>query len=180
VELAAAFALFGSLVAVAVPTFLREFKASRFVEPTQGLAYLGASAIAYGATHGTPRTLPAAFPPSVGLTPSVPPRGHLASDPPGTWTNPTWQALAFPTSGDGFSFADGDPHAFAFGFDSATGATGGADGRAPNTPRATFTAHAHGDLDGDGATSTFEVHGQYTVEGGPVLEPGLYVQAPLE
>ncbi len=173
VELAAAFALFGSLLAVAVPTFVREFKASRFVEPTQGLAYLASSAVGYAALHGGPKAVPLAFPRSVGLTPIAPPRGRLVSDPPGTWTDATWQALRFPTTGDGFAFADGDPHAFAFAFDSATTGSG-------PTARATFVAHAHGDLDGDGATSTFEVRGGYSPEAGASVEPGMHVEAPLE
>ncbi len=169
VELAAGFALFGSVLAVAVPTLLRELKASRLAEPTEGLAAIVTGALAYASTHAGPTTVPLAFPKSVGLTPSSPPRGQLVADPPGTWNDPTWAALRFPTVGTGYAFADGDPHAFAFAFDST-----------PSATRSTFVAHAHGDLDGDGATSTFEVRGYDTAGEGPVAVPGMHVEAELE
>jgi hypothetical protein len=42
-------------------------------------------------------------------------------------------------------------------------------------------ATAHGDLDGDTVTSTFEVHGHdATGEPGPVIEPGMVVSAEVE
>ncbi len=173
VEIAAAISLSASLLGVAVPTFVRDFKASRLVEPTEGLAAIGAGAVAYAVTHAGPKTVLLAFPRSVGLTPSTPARGRLAVDPPGTWSDPTWQALQFPTTGNGFSFADGDPHGFAFAFDNATSGAGLA-------ARSTFVATAHGDLDGDGARSTFELHGHYTAADGPVVEPGMYIEDPLE
>jgi hypothetical protein len=43
-------------------------------------------------------------------------------------------------------------------------------------------AHAHGDLDGNGVVSTFELRG-HDVEGDPggaAVEPGLYVEDKLE
>jgi hypothetical protein len=46
----------------------------------------------------------------------------------------------------------------------------------------TFRAQAHGDLDGDGITSTFEVTGR-SVDGdarGPLLDPGMYIDSELE
>jgi len=97
------------------------------------------------------------------------PRGRLAADPPGTWSDPTWQALHFPTTTSGFAFADDDPHAFSFAFESALA-----------NARSSFIARACGDLDGDGARSTFEVRGHDTQSEGAVIEPGMYVEAPLE
>ena len=166
VEAAVGFALVGSVLAIAVPTFVRELHASRFVEPTQGLATLAAEAVRYASGRSTA----AAFPTSVALAPSVPPRGKLVADPPGTWSDPTWRALAFPS--ERFDFAVGVPHAFAFGFDSTLSAT-----------RSAFVAHAHADLDGDGALSTFEVHGHAAGTGvgeAALVEPGMYVEAALE
>ncbi len=168
-ELAIGFALVGSALAVAVPTFLREVRASRFVEPTEGLAAIAAGAVAYASTSPGSSAISLAFPRSVGLTPSAPPRGHLVADPPGTWADPSWKALRFPPTSGGFAYADGEPHAFAFAFDSTLG-----------VDRSTFVAHAHGDLDGDGAWSTFEVRGHDTATEGPVVEPGMYVEAELE
>jgi hypothetical protein len=87
-----------------------------------------------------------------------------AIDPPGTWDGPTWQALGFRPADEGV------PHAYAFSFDGT---------RSPG--RSTFVAQAHGDLNGNGITSTFEVRGHaYADEGGPVLEQGMYIEAEVE
>lgn len=168
VELAVAFAVVGSSLAIAVPAFVRELKASRFVEPTNGLAALARGAVTYAVAHTTPVSVALAFPRTVGLTPATPPRASLAADPPGTWGDPTWTALGFPSATSG-AFAEGDRHAFAFGFDSVL---------SPN--RSAFVAHAHADLDGDGTLSTFEVRGHATSSEGGVIEPGMYVESPLE
>jgi hypothetical protein len=155
VELAIGAALFGSLMAVAVPAFSRDLHASRFVEPTDGLARLGAGAVAYA-------TVNERFPDSAPLTPSAPPRGTRAADPPGTWEGPTWKALAFQPS------AEGAPHAYAFSFESTAGGTA-------------FVAQARGDLDGDGVLSTFEIRGRAAHDGAPAaVLPGMYVEAELE
>ncbi len=159
VEAAVGVAVVGSVLAVAVPAFVRELAASRFSEPVHGLEHLGAAAVAYSVSRPTEQ----AFPPSAPLTPGSVPRGEQVVDPPALWNAPTWRALDFRPA------LEGDPHAFAFGFDS-TGAAG----------RSTFVAHAHGDLDGDGVTSTFEVRGQATEGAGAALEPGMYVQDEVE
>jgi type II secretory pathway pseudopilin PulG len=167
VEAAIAISVLGSLLAVAVPTFIRELHASRFAEPEQGLASIATAACVYAGTQ--PVASAAAFPRSVGLTPSSPPRGHLAVDPPGTWSDPTWMALHFPVAADGFAFDDGEPHAFSFAFESTF-----ADGKS------TFAADAHGDLDGDGTLSTFEVRGHGGTSGPATTDPDMYVDAELE
>jgi hypothetical protein len=160
VNLAIAFALGGSVLAVAVPAFVREMHASRFAEPIDGLTKIGAGAIAYGKEHPASE----GFPPSVKLTPASPPRGVREADPPGTWDQPTWQELKFRP------VPEGVPHAFAFGFDTV---------RTPG--HSTFVAHAHGDLDGDGIQSTFEVKGTHDADNdGPVLEPGMYIESEVE
>lgn len=160
VEAALVIALGGTLLAVAVPTFVRELHASRFAEPVDGLSRLSAAAIAYA--HDRP---PAeAFPPTAPLTPSSPPRATREVDPVGAWDHPTWQALHFRATPEGV------PHAFAFGFDTT---------RQPG--RSAFVAHAHGDLNGNGVVSTFEVRGHFSVdEGTPILEPGMYVDKEVE
>jgi type II secretory pathway pseudopilin PulG len=156
VELAVGVAILGSLLAVAVPAFSRDLHASRFVEPTDGLARLGAAAVAYAEVNGR-------FPDSAPLTPAVPPRGKREADPPGTWDGPTWKALGFRPS------ADGVPHSYAFSFESTSGG-------------AAFVAQAHGDLDGDGIFSTFEIRGHAKRNDGdkPAVVPGTYVEAELE
>jgi hypothetical protein len=168
VEAALGFAILGSVLAVAIPAFFRDLRSSRFAEPTEGLAALGEAAVAYAAS----RPVGEAFPPSAPLTPPHPPRGAPAVDVPGTWQNPTWLALGFPPlRPSGRAFAEGQPHSFSFGFDSALSPT-----------RSGFVAQAHGDLDGNGVTSTFEIRG-HDVEGDPggaAVEPGLYVEDKLE
>lgn len=99
-----------------------------------------------------------AFPESAPLTPASVPRGKMDVDPPGAWDHPTWKSLAFrPTP-------DGVPHAFSFQVDAK-----------PDE----LTAHAHGDLDGDGATSTFEIRVTRDASGAHVA-PGMYVEAEVE
>jgi hypothetical protein len=161
VEIAIAFALGGSLLAVAVPTCAREIHGSRFVEPVDGLRRIGAGAVAYAQEHA----VGPGFPPSAPMTPSLPPRGRCEPDASGAWDGPAWRALDFRAAPDGV------PHCFAFAFDRAT-----------SPSRSAFRAHAHGDLDGDGITSTFEITGQY-VEGdprGPVIDPGMFVDSEVE
>lgn len=155
VEAAVAIALGGSLLAVAVPAFVHNLSFSRLDEATSGLARLGEHAVA-GASG---KSCDAAFPASAPLTPATVPRGAPAIDPdPDPWQHPTWKALDFRASPPGVA------HSFSFAFDD--------DG-------ATFVAHAHGDLDGDGATSTFEVRG--TCEKGEAkLAPGMYVESETE
>ncbi len=151
-QIAVAISVLGSVLATAVPAFIRDFHASRLAEPVSGLERLGTASVAYGLSHGG--VLPGPAP----LTPATVPRGVLMIEPPGTWDHPTWKALTFEP------LANNAPHAFAFGYDRE-------DTR--------FMAHAHGDLDGDGNVSTFELRG--STSGAVVtLEPGLLVLSEVE
>jgi hypothetical protein len=154
VELAVGAALVGSLLAVAIPTFIRELHASRFVEPIDGLTRIGESAVAHAEDKRR-------FPDSAPLTPPAPPRGKKEVDPPGTWDTPTWKALDFRPA------PEGAPHAYSFAFD------------APK-PNEAFVARARGDLDGDGLLSTFEIRGSIPPGEKPSVAPGMYVESELE
>ncbi|MCL2448977.1 MAG: hypothetical protein FWD17_08530 [Polyangiaceae bacterium] len=158
---AAAVALGASALAVAVPTFARNLRSSRFVEPVGGLERMGAAAVAYAQTHPVAQ----AFPPSVPMTPAIPPRGRCDVDPVEVWDQPTWAALDFRPA------APGEAHCYAFGFDSAL-----------SPSRSTFRAYAHGDLDGDGIPSTFEITGQVNDSDprGPFIDPGMFVDSEVE
>jgi hypothetical protein len=158
VELALAFAVGGSVVAVAVPSFLRNLSASKLTEPVDGLERLVVSAVAYA--DARPQEL--SFPPSAPLTPAEVPRGVRALDPQEAWEHLTWKSL-------GFRFDE--PHAFSFRFDSTF---------EPEARTFHFTATAHGDLDGDGMLSTFEVRGERR-QGQPArVLPGMLVEHEVE
>lgn len=159
VQAAAAVAIGGSVLAIAVPSFVANLHASRMAEAVDGLKRIGTSAVAV-ATLGTPPDRRGTFPAGAPLTPASVPRGAREKDPPGSWDHPTWRAL---------DFSIDHAHAFSFGFDVSTAADGAS----------RFVAHAHGDLDGDGVTSTFEVEG-VAVPGGARLAPGLYVEREVE
>jgi len=160
VELAVAFAVGGSLVAVAVPAVVRNVHASKLVEPVEGVKEIAEGATAYARAHDVPH----AYPPSAPLTPATVPRGTREVDPAGAWDQPSWKAIGFR------AVEEGVPHAFAFALDTADAPT-----------RSTFSAVAHGDLDGDGVTSTFEVKGHDAIgEKGPSIDPGMVVLSELE
>ena len=155
VQIALFIAIGGSVTLVFGLEFMRNLQASRLTEAVSGVNAIATGALAY-AWQKPPAD---AFPPSAPLTPAEVPRGTRVDDPPGTWDHMTWAALGF-----------SKPHAhyFCFAFDSQ---------RSP--ARSTFVARAHGDLDGDGERSTFEVHGEATAEGARML-PGLYVDREVE
>jgi len=155
VEAAVAFALGGSVLAVAIPEFVRGLHASRLAEPVDGLKRIAASAVSVAQDNLSEP----GFPPTVALTPPEVPRGVRADDPPGAWDQPTWRAL-------GFSFDHA--HAFSFSFESSRTAS-----------LAHFRAIAHGDLDGDGVVSTFEIEGEADSTGARIL-PGMYVDREVE
>ncbi len=135
----------GSVLAVFVPAFVRDLRASRLAEPLDGLSQIARNATAIATTEG-------AYPASVGLTPEQVPEGQSVDDPEGTWEHPTWRALDF-----GFDRS----HHFSFAFDSENQRGGMAE----------FTARAHGDLDGDGVFSTFRVSGQVSPGDQAVMFP---------
>jgi len=176
-EAAAIFAVGGSVLAVAVPTFLRNLSASKLAEPMQGLDRMVTNTIAYAARHSQEIS----FPPPAPLTPAEVPRGIPVIDPPDAWQHLTWRALDFgfdpcvrrPPQGDPPTGprSCGTPHAFSFKFDSELD---------PATQVMRFTATAHGDLDGDGNVSTFEVRGE-RVPGQPArVLPGMFIDREVE
>jgi hypothetical protein len=143
VEAAVAMAIGGSVLAAAMPAFVRNLHASRLVEPIDGVSTLAARAVA----RAQGRPIEHAFPTSVGPTPERVPRGERVTDPPGTWDHATWRTLEF-----GFVV----PHSFSFDFESK------------NTPSiATFRVRAQGDLDGDGVLSSFAISGEARAEVAP-------------
>lgn len=158
-EAAIGFAIAGSILMVGVPAFVHELHASKQVEATSGIESMAALTIAYA--QGKPTI--AAFPPSAPLTPSSVPKGTREVDAPGAWEQPTWKAIDF------HPVTEGAPHAYAFELDTVL-----------SPGKSTFRAIAHGDLDGDGTLSTFELRGTADDPGGARVEPGMIVDAELE
>jgi hypothetical protein len=155
VELAATVAVLGSVLAVFVPTFVRNVHASRFAEPQDGLKRIAMRATALAAGE-SPES---AYPESVGLTPAQVPQGKPTTDPAGTWEQNTWRKLDFRLEG---------PHYYSFSFESS---------RAAGVSR--FTAVAHGDLDGDGILSTFSISGESKLGAEPTTGP-IFMQREIE
>jgi hypothetical protein len=160
VQAASLFAAFGSVLAAFVPTFFKNLSASKLSEPIEGLDRIVTHAVAYADAPGRPDEF--AFPPAAPLTPAQVPRGVSVVDPPEAWEHLTWKSLDF-----GFD----RPHAFSFQLDS---------GYEPATGMMRFVATAHGDLDGDGVLSTFEVQGVH-LQGQPArVLPGMYIDREVE
>jgi hypothetical protein len=157
-ELSAAFAIGGSVLAVAVPAFVRNLHASKLSEPIENLDRIVTSAVAYAAAK--PQEI--SFPPSAPLTPAEVPRGVRVVDQPEIWQHLTWKSLDFHID---------EPHAFSFRFDSEVD---------PVTRVMRFSALAHGDLDGDGTLSTFEVRGERVPGQPPRVLPGMFVDRQVE
>jgi len=155
---AAVFGIGGSLVAVAVPAFVRALSASKTTEALSGLESISRVAVSKAASHDQSES----FPPSVGLTPAEVPRGVRAKDPNGTWDHLTWRALSFRIEHE---------HAYSFQFDSSFD-------RLEQVAR--FSSTAHGDLDGDGNLSTFEVRGERRPNEPAKLMAGLLVSREFE
>lgn len=142
-----AVAVVGSVLATALPAFVRNLHASELVEPIDGLNRLASRASALAAS----RPLVEAYPESVPLTPAVVPAGSRVLDPPGTWDHPTWRLLDFQFD---------VPHSYSFSFESKNG-----------QDVASFVARANGDLDGDGSLSEFEIRGETRAGGTPTVGP---------
>lgn len=167
-EFAAVFAVGGSLFAVAVPAFLRNLSASKLTEPIEGLDRMVVSAVAYAASH--PQEI--SFPPPAPLTPAEVPRGVRVVDAPEIWQHLTWRSLRFGFCTDADRAAPTCvPHAFSFKFDSELD---------PVTHVMRFTATAHGDLDGDGMISTFEVRGERAPGQAARVLPGMFIDREVE
>ena len=156
VELAAVVSALSTALAASAPTFLRELQASRMSEAIEGIEQIGAGAIAYSQD----KDLAASFPSPAPLTPSEVPRGVTVEDPPEIWDTPTWTAL---------DFRFDRPHRYAFQFDVV-----------PDPSRIWFQASAHGDLNGDGILSTFQLVGERRVGEDAALVPGLHIHREVE
>jgi hypothetical protein len=155
IEAAALVSLAGCVLAVVVPTFARNVHASYVSEATRGVGDIAARVAMRLEEAQSLDALPEPAP----LTPAQVPRGVRVTDPPGTWSHPTWKAL---------DFAIERAHAYSFAFESERGEGSGK-----------FRALAHGDLDGDAVQSTLSIEGNFSPPGAVKLSP-LDVQNEIE
>lgn len=158
----------GVVLAVFIPTFVRELRTSKTNEAVEQLASLRRSAAAYFAARvpgegGT--ELGRCLPPTAGPTPREPSPEPSEldfhdADTPGY---ATWRALGFRPR---------TPLRYAYTFEPA------ASGCGLRSPEGTYllTLRAEGDLDGDGERSLFEVR-MRADDTGPLVEQGiLYIR----
>lgn len=143
IELMIVVAIIGILAAVAIPAFVKYTRRSKTSEATMNLRRLYDASLTYYADEHSARggqIVPRQFPQTVASTPNAPACQNgaefkIAPDP-AHWVSPSWAALQFSID---------DPSYFQYDYV--------AQGIAAE---AAFTAGAHGDLDCDGAFSTFE------------------------
>ena len=145
IELMIVVAIIGILAAVAIPAFLRYIKQSKTAEATANIEKIAKGAIAYFEKNHVERgvdgkskekqfPLSATEPAAIAAFCAA---GSQKVSPEGLFTDDSWAAL---------NFSMGDP--FQFQYEWISKGAGNA---------ATFTAGAHGDLDCDTVTSTFEI-----------------------
>lgn len=156
VEVAFGIMVLGILAAVAVPTFLGYAARSRTAEAPRYLAAIALAEVTYF-NHSAERP---------DATGTMPPRQFLATEPcpegppaptrrPGNWNAGAWPYLGFTVE---------EPVYYTYQVTSSGAGAG-----------ATATVVAHGDLDGDGITSTFLRTLTVDPNGAPVQGPLLYL-----
>jgi prepilin-type N-terminal cleavage/methylation domain-containing protein len=159
VELMVVVVILGVLAAVASAAFTRYVKRSKTTEATVNLQAIYHGQVTYY-DLSSERFGEADFV-VAGVTPGAPPGAAKYPANITLWTaDPAWTAL-------GFSLATGHYYAY-----EVTGPGGGGPGPMPSLgPGDSFTALAHGDLDGDGTPSEFTVGGTIAPSGELQREP---------
>ncbi len=149
VEAALIVCLIGVVLAVFIPTFVRELRTSKTSEAVESLQQLSQRAAAYFETPWPREVGPAAIrclPPTAGPTPRAPTEDpeHIEFQSVETPGHETWRALAFQPEVD---------VRYAYTFEPA------ASGCGLRSPEGSYllTVRAEGDLDDDGERSLFEL-----------------------
>ncbi len=161
IELMIVVAIIGILAAVAIPAFMKYIKKSKTSEAREFVKKIYDGARSYymdtNATGNSITTglIPPQFPLAQPVTPTDTTQccqsGGKCQPTAAWWATPQWTALKFSVD---------DPHYYAYEYASANGGT-----IPPNTQplingSMNFTALAYGDLDCDGAFSTFSMYGE--------------------
>ena len=167
IESALLISVVGVVAAVSIPTFVRSLELSKFSEASHQLASLHAAAAAYYAER---RDIGGArvhcLPEAAGPTPAKPTVQPTRTD---FAAVPAWQAIGFaPTEELRFRYSYVPEPA---GCHSTA--------QLPS-PAPSFTLRAEGDLDGDGAYSTFERTAHATAPGQLVSGPVMRIRDRVE
>jgi type II secretory pathway pseudopilin PulG len=166
-EITAVVCALGVILAVAVPTLARSVRASKVAEASEQLDALYRAAAAY---YAVPRGEAGGhcLPESAGPTPELPNAAPSAVDfAAASSGSETWQALGFLPQ---------LPLRFRYSFMPSVAGCGLPRGAPPHR----LVLRAEGDLDGDGALSTFERHATIDSGGRLPAEPVLHVHDRIE
>lgn len=168
VEAALIVCLVGIVLAVFIPTFVRELRTSKTSEAVGHLATLSRLSATYFTTPWPREDGPAqlrCLPPTAGPTPRLPTAYPDAVDfaDEGTPGHETWSALGFTAR---------DPVRYAYTFEPTAAGCG------LRSPEGSYllTLRAEGDLDADGERSVFEIRMRAEDSGELVEEGILYVR----
>lgn len=173
VEVAAIVAVAGVLLAMFIPTFVRELRTSKTTEATNHLRLLHQRSAAYFVERRRPDedgpTETRCLPPVAGPTPRLPTEtphevDFQSEDTPG---HETWRALGF---------APEIPVRFTYTYEPTSSGCG------LRSPEGTYllTIRAEGDLDDDGERSIFERRARATDDGQLVPSDVLYIRDRVE
>lgn len=152
VELMIVVSIIGVLAALAIYGVSQYLKHAKTAEATSNLGAIETGArqqyqreTPFGSTAGASQLFVHTFCPSAPLTPTTVPKAEKITAPATSWNHEGWRCL---------KFAINSPQYYSYKFD----------GNSSTGTAARYTAIANGDLDGNGATSTFELVGR----GGPL------------
>jgi len=167
IELMIVVAIIGILAAIALPAFIGYVRRSKTSEATNNLKSLYVGANSYHAQERTGQGLVAVTSANCVVAPQIEPGGTPA----GIKVQTNFNALS---SFVGLGFGVTDPHYFNYEIADSSDACGVV------TAGLIYNMQAHGDLDGDGDDSLFELAVGVNGQGEMYRAPGFYVENELE
>ena len=143
----------GMISALAIYGVRRYIGQAKMAEARSNVAVIAKNLGAYVASKAAKR-----FPKTAPRTPATIPAGTKVKPDAKTWSHASWKAIGFQLE---------EPHYYSYEYETSR------DGKH-------VTVRAHGDLDGDGVTSRFELTLEITGAGEAVLGPELVEVEPME
>ena len=166
IELMVVIAIIGILASTALPALQRYITRARTAEATMNLRHIYDQSVIYFSTEAVSEegvVFPNQFPGSEGPTPENVPPGVKVVPP--LFEEPTWRALGFQIT---------DLIRFSYKYES--------NGNDPNAISGDqyFIGSAHGDIDADGLTSTYQRRAEGEAGGRVQGAAFLYIEHPME